>query len=204
MTRGRRTVVADPAPAGREVALDARALAEVEAEQPVEKSANQIVDAFARRGVKFTEATFRKWVQLGLLPRSRRVGRKGKHQGSRGVYPASTVRRIGAVKQLMGESLTIEEIQRALRFKEVIESIERSLGELLVGFELELSSPEAAAESPSVRRDNTRLLGDLKKSSGELVRRIEDLERRVVTPLVRAAKARAFAAGAGGGAGELL
>ena len=47
----------------------------------------QIVEAFTDAGVRLSEATFRKWVQLGLLPRSRRVGRKGKHQGSLGLYP---------------------------------------------------------------------------------------------------------------------
>lgn len=204
MTRGRRSAVAAKAATARESPLDARALAEVAAAHPEGLTAAQIVEAFLGRGVKLSEATFRKWVQLGLLPRSKRVGRKGKHQGSRGIYPASTVGRIGAVKQLMGESLTIEEIQRALRFKEEIDAIERGFADLFGGLEQELASPESAAEPPSVRRDNSRLLGELKKTSGELVRRIEDLERRVVTPLVRAAKARAFAAGAGGGAGELL
>src|SRR5438270_4793057 len=57
-------------------------------------SASQIVDFFAPRGVKLAQATFRKYVQLGLLPRSRRVGEKGKHRGSRGLYPASAIRRI--------------------------------------------------------------------------------------------------------------
>jgi len=40
-------------------------------------SAGQIVEFFAPRGVKLAQATFRKYVQLGLLPRSRRVGEKG-------------------------------------------------------------------------------------------------------------------------------
>src|SRR5262245_18402737 len=53
-----------------------------------------IVDIFTTRGIRFSEATFRKYVQQGLLPRSRRVGRKGKHHGSLGLYPSTTVRRI--------------------------------------------------------------------------------------------------------------
>src|SRR5205814_1472585 len=48
-------------------------------------SAAQIVEFFAPRGVKLAQATFRKYVQLGLLPRSRRVGEKGKHRGSHGL-----------------------------------------------------------------------------------------------------------------------
>ena len=62
-------------------------------------TAVQVVDAFSSRGIKFSEASFRKYVQQGLLPRSRRVGRKGKHKGSLGVYPPKTVRRINTVKR---------------------------------------------------------------------------------------------------------
>lgn len=35
-------------------------------------SVQQIVDAFTARGSRLTEATFRKYVQLGLLPRDRK------------------------------------------------------------------------------------------------------------------------------------
>ena len=50
-------------------------------------STQQIVELFAVEGERLSEATFRKYVQLGLLPRSVRVGRKGKHRGSQGRYP---------------------------------------------------------------------------------------------------------------------
>jgi len=73
----------------------------LEAEHAGGISAVQIVDFFAPRGVKLAQATFRKYVQLGLLPRSRRVGEKGKHRGSKGLYPASAVRRIHLIKSLM-------------------------------------------------------------------------------------------------------
>ncbi|MSP60050.1 MAG: MerR family transcriptional regulator [Myxococcales bacterium] len=178
-------------------------LDQLEAEHAEGFTVAQIVDSFLLRGVKLSEATFRKWVQLGLLPRSRRVGRKGKHQGSLGLYPASTVRRIAGIKQLMAESLTIEEIQRTLLFKEAIGSIAHGLGELLDGFDREVAGLEVATVAAE-RRETARLLADARKCSGELIRRIEELERRIVTPLMRAAKARAFGAGAGGGAGDLL
>ncbi|HEX8954310.1 MAG TPA: hypothetical protein VF945_20795, partial [Polyangia bacterium] len=94
-------------------------------------SSAQVVEVFRARGVKLSEATFRKYVQLGLLPRSRRVGRKGKHQGSMGLYPSTVVRRVNAIKQMMAESYTIEEIQRSfLRFKDEIEAVERGLKQL--------------------------------------------------------------------------
>src|SRR6185436_7910159 len=47
-------------------------------------TAVQIVEVFTSRGIKLSEASFRKYVQQGLLPRSKRVGRKGKHRGSLG------------------------------------------------------------------------------------------------------------------------
>jgi hypothetical protein len=50
-------------------------------------SVQQIVATVTGKGDKLTEPTFRKYVQLGLLPRSVRVGRKGKHRGSQGPLP---------------------------------------------------------------------------------------------------------------------
>ena len=51
-------------------------------------------------------------MQLGLLPRSVRVGRKGKHRGSQGLYPATIVRQIELVRRLMAQGYTIQDIQR--------------------------------------------------------------------------------------------
>ena len=60
-----------------------------------------------------------------------------------GLYPATVVRRVNAIKRMMAESYTIEEIQRSfLRFKDEIEAVERGLKELFVGFERELRAPE--------------------------------------------------------------
>ena len=73
--------------------------------------ARVIVDAFVSKGARLSEATFRKYVQAGLLPRSRRVGKKGKHQGSQGLYPVSSVRRMNAIRQMMAQGLTLEDIK---------------------------------------------------------------------------------------------
>jgi len=162
----------------------------------------QVVELFRARGVKLSEATFRKYVQLNLLPRSRRVGRKGKHQGSMGLYPATVVRRVNAIKRMMAESYTIEEIQRSfLRFKDEIEAVERGLKELFVGFERELRAPEF---DPGRRKQLGKELADAQRVADDLVGRIEGLERQIVSPLERAARARAFSSGASGGAGDLL
>ena len=187
---------------GTEPMLSDKDLREIERTHPEGLTSKQIVDLFESRGARLSEATFRKYVQLGLLPRSVRVGRKGKHQGSMGLYPPTVMRRVNAIKQMMADGYTIEEIQRSfLRFKDEIEAIERGLKELFVGFERELRAPEFDAGR---RKTLTRELTDARRVADELVGRIEGLERHVVEPLSRAARARAFSSGASGGAGDLL
>ena len=135
---------------------------------------------FASRGIRFSEATFRKYVQQGLLPRSKRVGRKGKNRGSMGVYPAKTVRRINAIKRLMADGYTIEEIQdQFLRHTDLIETLEENLGELLARFETELHGPRFDNKA---RRDLKRELSEAKKTADDLLKRIDGLSRRIVAP----------------------
>ena len=92
--------------------IDAETLSQLEKANVAGLTSAEILDVFARHDVQLSEATLRKYVQLGLLPRSVRVGRKGKHQGSQGVYPVSVVRQILRIKQMMSESYTIDQIQR--------------------------------------------------------------------------------------------
>ena len=111
-------------------------------------TAVQIVDAFTSRGIKFSEASFRKYVQQNLLPRSKRVGRKGKHKGSLGLYPVKTVRRINQVKQLMLDGYTIEQIQgQLLLYTDLIEGIGENLAELWLRFDREPLAPSTCAGS---------------------------------------------------------
>src|SRR5512137_2397758 len=111
-------------------------LGDIERQSPGGLTSRQIVDVFETRGIRFSEATLRKYVQLGLLPRSVRVGRKGKHRGSCGLYPAHVIRRVNAVKGMMAEDRTIEEIQRSFaRFKDDIDSVEKDLRSLISGIE---------------------------------------------------------------------
>jgi hypothetical protein len=187
---------------GTEALLSDEELQRLEKAHPEGMSSAQVVEVFVARGVKLSEATFRKYVQLGLLPRSRRVGRKGKHQGSMGLYPATTVRRVNAIKRMMAESYTIEEIQRSfLRWRDEIEALERGLHDVLAGFQRELKAPEF---DPQRRKALSREIDDLHKIADDLVGRIESLEREIISPLERAARARAFSSGASGGAGDLL
>src|SRR5512135_3925801 len=83
----------------------------VERERAAGISSAEVVRLFEAKGARLSAATFRKYVQAGLLPRSRRVGRKGKHTGSSGLYPVSVVRRIDLIKRMMAEGLTREDIR---------------------------------------------------------------------------------------------
>ncbi|MFN0248769.1 MAG: MerR family transcriptional regulator [Kofleriaceae bacterium] len=168
----------------------------IEAQYPDGITAVQIVDVFVSRGIKFSEASFRKYVQQGLLPRSKRVGRKGKHRGSLGVYPSKTVRRINTVKQLMVAGHTIEEIQgEFLLFTDLVEGVAENLAELWtrLGADLSLLDPKA-------KRELEKQLADARVDGDDLVERLNDLARRVAAPRTDSLRL----AGAAEGAEDLL
>lgn len=171
-------------------------LGEIERQAPGGLTSRQIVDVFTSRGLRFSEATLRKYVQLGLLPRSVRVGRKGKHRGSCGIYPANIVRRVNQVRAMMAADLTIEEIQRSFaRFKEEIERVEKGVRELIAGFEREAKGP---ALDPDRRAAIEAEIVAAKQAAGELIRRITGVEASL------SARAGASAAGTAVGGGSEL
>ena len=95
-------------------------------------TSGEVVRVFEARGARLSAATFRKYVQLGLLPRSRRVGRKGKHTGSTGLYPVSVVRRIAVIKRMMAEGYTVADIRGSfLTLRNQLEDVEKGLGDLV-------------------------------------------------------------------------
>jgi DNA-binding transcriptional MerR regulator len=168
----------------------------IEGTYPDGITAVQIVDVFTSRGIKFSEASFRKYVQQGLLPRSRRVGRKGKHRGSLGVYPAKTVRRINAVKQLMVDGYTIEEIQgQFLLYTDLVEGIAEHLTELWSRLASDLGKLD-----PGIRRELEKQLADARRDGDRLVERLGELTRRFAAPRTDSLRL----AGAAGGAEDLL
>jgi hypothetical protein len=171
-------------------------IGDIERQSPNGLTSRQIVDVFTSRGVRFSEATLRKYVQLGLLPRSVRVGRKGKHRGSCGIYPADIVRRVNQVRAMMAADLTIEEIQRSFaRFKEEVEKVEKGVRELIAGFEREAKGP---AFEPERRAAIAAEIVAAKQAAGELIRRITGVEASL------SARANAQAAGTAVGGGSEL
>jgi DNA-binding transcriptional MerR regulator len=162
-------------------------LEEIEARFPEGMSVQQVVDAFTARGVRLTEATFRKYVQLGLLPRSVRVGRKGKHRGSQGLYPASAIRQIEHVRRLMGQGFTMEEILREFLFvRGDVEALERQLERVYSALDFAIA-PRGTSESADPLA--TRALGEARAAGVELIGKLEALERRLT---MRARMARAL------------
>ena len=176
--------------------LSEEQLRAIETTYPDGLTAVQLVDAFTSRGIKFSEASFRKYVQQGLLPRSKRVGRKGKHKGSLGMYPAKTVRRINDVKRLMTEGFTIEEIQgQFLLYTDLVEGVGENLVELC-----DRLARDAERLDVAVRRDVLKELTEVRKDGGDIVERLNVLTRRVAAPRTDSLRL----AGAAGGAEDLL
>ena len=153
-------------------------LEQIERQYAAGLPAHAILEIFRPRGVRLSEATFRKYVQAGLLPRSRRVGRKGKHRGSQGVYPVEVVRRINAIKKMMAEGHTLEDIRRSfVFFKNHIDQLGHSLDEILAGFEGELTEKR---RSERARREFEGDLNRLREQSTGLMRDIGRVGSRLM------------------------
>jgi DNA-binding transcriptional MerR regulator len=112
--------------------LDLSEIERVERERAAGITSGEVVRLFESRGARLSAATFRKYVQVGLLPRSRRVGRKGKHTGSTGLYPVSVVRRIAVIKRMMAAGYTVEDIRGSfVTVANRLEDVEKGLSELV-------------------------------------------------------------------------
>lgn len=151
-------------------------LAAVERAHPRGITVQEIVDAFGARGEKLTEATFRKYVQLGLLPRSVRVARKGKRRGSQGLYPASVVRQIDEIRRLMSQGYTMDEIQREFLFiRGDIEELTQKLDRIYAAVDGVLGERKGDAVDDFAAKQ----LSEAKQLGRELIARLEGIEKRM-------------------------
>jgi hypothetical protein len=156
--------------------IDDQTLSQIEREHPAGLSSVDILDLFAKNGVPLSEATLRKYVQLGLLPRSVRVGRKGKHQGSQGLYPVGVVRQIMRIKQMMAESYTIEQIQREFLFiRSDVEQLEQALTRIFKKLEGVLKERKAERSAAAVHKD----VSDARGISKDLMARLVAIEDKL-------------------------
>ncbi len=161
------------------MALSARKLQEIERTYPEGLSSKQILAVLDEVGEPLTEATLRKYVQLGLLPRSRRVGQKGKHRGSRGIYPVEVIRRVDEIRRAMDQGDTLEELARAAQaVRAKLALVRVSMEEVLGAAEADLGHRELdrrskgplRSELSDLKRDAKAWLKSLEKWSGELDR----------------------------------
>ena len=159
--------------------IDDSTLSQIERQHASGLTSVEILDVFASHHVSLSEATLRKYVQLGLLPRSVRVGRKGKHQGSQGVYPVSVVRQILRIKQMMAESYTIEQIQREFLFiRNDVEQLEQMLSRIFKKLEGVLKERKQERSAQAVHRDVLDARGISKDLMARLVAIEDKLTKR--------------------------
>ena len=155
----------------------------IEANHPDGMTVATIVTLVTDHGGRLTEATFRKYVQLGLLPRSKRVGRKGR--GSQGLYPATAVRQFVHIRRLMSQGFSIEEIQKEFLFvRGDIEALSRQLDRVVVAIETAANERTRQGEDLAV----SGALEGVRELGAKLVARLETIERGLT---MRARMARA-------------
>ena len=138
-------------------------------------TSGEVVSLFVLKGARLSPSTFRKYVQLGLLPRSRRVGRKGKHTGSTGLYPVAVVRRIALIKRMMAEGYTVEDIRGSfVTVRNRLEDVEQGLAELVAAI------AKKASAHPRRRRFEVEL-GLAERQVRTALRRLERVGGAVAT-----------------------
>lgn len=159
-------------------------LTKLEAERPDGLTSQEILGKLSGLGQNFSEASLRKYVQLGLLPRSVRVGEKGKHRGSKGLYPVRVVRQILAIKDMMAMDLTIEQIKDRLIF------LQGELDEL----ETRMQGVFSVLSARVVREPKRRELGVIRELNAarglgrDLIAKLRSVESRLnAQPVIEAA-----------------
>lgn len=152
-------------------------LSRIEREHVEGVTSEHIVNLFTRRNLRFTEATLRKYVQLGLLPRSRRVAISGTQRGSQGLYPATIVRRIQHLKSMLAH-YTIEEIQREFLFvRGDIEELEGSLERVFAALASAVKPRGDVHEAHN--RAVLRELTEARTLAAELMAKLSSVETRL-------------------------
>mgnify|MGYP000882063775 CR=1 FL=1 len=141
-----------------------------------------VVKIFREKGIRFSEPSFRKYVQLGLLSRSHRVsaGGRGKHRGSKGLYPFGVVRRVNEIKRMMDEGLTIDDIVRAsMKFASEINELDQGLQRLFSDMQQEVSGPHFDMSlRPQVESD----LQDAQTTARTLITKLVTIDQNITKP----------------------
>ncbi len=159
--------------------LDDAELSRIERAHARGFTSTEILAVFAEHQLLMSEASLRKYVQLGLLPRSIRIGRKGKHQGSQGIYPVGVVREILRIKSMMAQSYTIEQISREFLFvRSDLQTLEQTLSQIFSKIERVIKDRKSAGIPQTMAKN----VSDARSLSRELILRLRMLETRLMTP----------------------
>lgn len=135
-----------------------------------------VVKIFQAKKERFSEATLRKYVQLGLLPTSRRVGIRGRHRGSSGLYPMGVVRLINEIKRGLEQGSSLEQIRGGpLGIACDIEQLQRQVGQLLE----RIRQAAASAATPTQKAAVKKALVQRKKAFDNEIRQLEKLTGRI-------------------------
>lgn len=160
--------------------IEEATLLEIERTSPDGLSSAQILQFCQQHGVSMSEATLRKYVQLGLLPRSVRVGEKGKHRGSKGLYPARVIRRLLLVKTMMAQNVTIEQIQKEfLLLGADVEQIGDSLAKLFERIREAIRCRGQDGQSRAAETLVERELSEAERARTMLLSRLERIEAQL-------------------------
>lgn len=159
--------------------MDESTLARIEKQHAAGLTSAEILELLAAHGVPLSEATLRKYIQLGLLPRSIRVGRKGKHQGSQGIYPVQVIREILQIKRMMAESYTIEQIQRDFLFmRSDLQQLEQTLTSVFKKLDKALRERSQKNTAQTLVRE----VRDARAVGKDLMARLGSIEHRLTAP----------------------
>ena len=117
-------------------------------------SARAVTQIFVSRGLRFSEATLRKYVQLGLLPTSRRVGLSGHRRGSSGLYPPYVVRLVDAIKSALSAGHSLDQIRASgSTLTAEIYGLHHQTQQLLARFSSTLAAQPAGSSRRRMQRD---------------------------------------------------
>ncbi|MCA9553579.1 MAG: MerR family transcriptional regulator [Myxococcales bacterium] len=175
------------------MALSSRQLQDIERAYSEGLSSKEIIQVLGEHGEPLSEATLRKYVQLGLLPRSRRVGQKGKHRGSRGIYPVEVIRRVDEIRRAMEQGDTLESLARAAQATRAkLSSVRVALDEALDAAEVDFGGRELDRRARAALKAE---LGALRKGAKDWLKAVD----RWMGEVEQAERSGAKAAGATNG-----
>jgi len=156
-----------------QIMLDETTLLRLERQHPEGFTSGAILAVFAEHGSALSEATLRKYVQQGLLPRSIRIGKKGQPHGSEGLYPPSVIRQLVELRALMTEELTIEQIRERYFFmRSELTEVRRAVHDVFRCIDESLRRRRQKTASHGV----SRLVKEARQLGVELLQRLTQIE----------------------------